>query len=111
MGFGTQSLGQLIAWLKTQPQDRVVKHGFGEGHSDRGDYHDVAFHPVPETTIGEMLRHAADVLGSTQTGWKGGEFIMNEHVSAHIGEYGRCGEPITTFNYRAWGGPEEIVNQ
>jgi hypothetical protein len=103
MGLGTQSLGQLIEWLKAQPPERVVKYGFGSGHSDRGDYSDVAFDPVKETTIGEMLKHAEEILDTTQYGWKGGAFVMNEYVSAHIGEHGDCGEPITRFNYRAWG--------
>ena len=100
--MGTQKLGQVIEWLKSQPPDRTVTHGFGSGHSDRGDYQNAAFDPIGETTIGEMLTHAEALLGSTQTGWKGGEYVMHEWVSAHIGEYGDCGEPITGMHFLWW---------
>jgi hypothetical protein len=99
---GTQSLGQLIEWLMQQPPERVVKFGFGKGHTDRGDYSNACFDPVENTTIREMLKHAKDLLGTVQCGWKGGEYTMHDSVSTHIGESGECGEPITTCNYREW---------
>lgn len=102
MGIGTQTLEELILWLKTQPKERVIEHGFGSGHSDRGNYCNVAFSPALKTTIGKMLKHAEEVLGTTQEGWKGGEFKMYGYVNAHIGDYGDCGEPVTSYNYLVW---------
>lgn len=36
-------LGRLIEFLKSLPPDAVIRHGFGEPFSYRGNYYDVAF--------------------------------------------------------------------
>lgn len=95
-------LKDLIANLETRDPNIVVKNGFGEGFSDRGDYSNACFMPIEETTYGEMLTHAKALLGTTQTGYKGGEFRMHEYVETHIGEYGSCGEQITSFSFLYW---------
>lgn len=96
------TLGELIAWLKEQNPKRAVSNGFGGPHSDRGDYSNVAFSPVSQTTFGEMLRHAENALDKTFTGYKGGEFVMHYYVDALIGEWGECGENITHTHIRYW---------
>ena len=95
-------LYELIFKLESMDSDRIIINGFGKPHSDRGYYDDLAFDPVEETTIGAMLNFAIYALGRTFTGYKGGEFTMNEYARVKIG-YGDCaGEEITSFNFRYW---------
>lgn len=95
-------LGELIAWLEKQPADAKVMDGFGSPHSDRGSYEDLAFRPVGRTTIGEMLAHARSAMGKTFTGYKGGDYVMNEYTTVKIGNWGSCGEEITQYSLKYW---------
>ena len=95
-------LKELIEWLEKQDPKANVKDGFGSPHSDRGYYEDLGFDPVEETTFGAMLAHAKSAMGATFTGWKGGEFEMHEYTDCHIGEYGECGEEITSAHLKLW---------
>jgi hypothetical protein len=92
----------LIKWLEKQDLDCVVEYGFGSPHSDRGNYYNLAFNPVKCTTFRDMLRHARSAYGSTFTGWKGGDFLMNSDTECFIGEYGVCGELITSAHLKLW---------
>jgi hypothetical protein len=96
------NLVDLITELARRDPRTVVKDGFGSGHSDRGDYSNAAFKPVAETTYGEMLRNAKALLGTHQTGWKGGEYMMGGWADVHIGEWGACGEEITRHHFLYW---------
>lgn len=109
MNAGIQSLDDLIKWLESQPPKRVVRDGFWTGHSDRGNYENVAFNPIAQTTIGEMLIHAKEIYNTTQYGWNGGEYKMHGGVSTYIGFESDPGEPITTFNYKVW--EEDILSK
>lgn len=84
------NLGDLIKQLKDYNPNTVVPLGFGAPHSYRGDYYSVAFEPVEVTTIGEMLEHAKSALGATFTGYKGGEYKMEEYSECWIADYGCC---------------------
>ena len=95
-------LKELIEWLEQQDQSATVKDGFGSPHSDRGNYENLAFNPVEETTFGAMLKHAKSAMGATFIGWKGGEFTMDEYTYCHIGENGVCGEEITSAHLKLW---------
>jgi hypothetical protein len=74
--------------------DRVVPLGFGNPHSYRGFYEDLAFEPVRNTTVRQMRDWAHEALGSTYAGWKGGEFTMGQYTNVWLAEQGRCGETI-----------------
>jgi len=100
--MGNMTLGKLIEWLEKQDQELVVKDGFSTPHSDRGSYDELAFTPEKEARIGDMLEHAKSALGATFTGWKGGEYTMQEYTSVYIGDYGECGEEITSVHFRYW---------
>jgi hypothetical protein len=100
--YANMTLGKLIKWLKQQDHDAIVKDGFGFPHSDRGSYDELAFDPLPEAKIGDMLRHAKSALGATFTGWKGGKYTMNEHTPVYIGKFGDCGEEITGIHFKYW---------
>lgn len=95
-------LEDLIKNLEALDPDKKVKHGFGSPHSDRGDYCNLAFKPLEETTVGEMLKHAKSALGKIFEGYKGGHFLMDTYTKCHIGEWGRCGEEITGADFRNW---------
>jgi len=92
----------LIEWLKEQDPSLLVADGFGEPHSDRGSYDELAFAPLSVARIGDMLKHAQSAVGGTYTGWKGGEYTMSEYTSVYIGEYGECGHEITPTHFKYW---------
>ncbi len=81
-------LKDLISWLESQNPEAVVPHGFGRPMSYRGYYAQVAFEPVENARIGDMLKHAKSALGATFTGYKGGEFTMHEYTDCWIADYG-----------------------
>jgi len=96
------NLEDLIFELEKRDPSKAVRFGFAEGMSWRGSYDEAAFEPKEETTFGEMLRHAKDLLGTAQCGYKGGAYEMHGYVSTHIASYGNCGEPITSMNFKFW---------
>lgn len=81
-------LGELITALEDADPDYVAPMGFGEPGSYRGDYAQVAFRPETNVTVGYMLRMAKSALGSTFTGYKGGEFTMSRYTDCYINRYG-----------------------
>lgn len=100
--YANMTLGDLIDWLKQQDARLVVKDGFGSPHSDRGSYDELAFDPLPEASLGDMLKHAESAVGETFTGYKGGQFEMGLHTSVYIGAYGDCGHEITPIHFKYW---------
>lgn len=97
-------LRELIDELSGLNPETIVKYGFGEPMSWRGDYYELAFEPVKDTTIGSMLEYANSALGSTYEGYKGGEFTMHENSEVYIASYGSTGEAINSSSIREWGG-------
>jgi hypothetical protein len=100
--YANMTLGELIQWLKQQDLDLIVRDGFGSPHSDRGSYEELAFSPMAEARLGDMLRSAESAVGQTFYGWKGGDYIMDTHTSVYIGEWGSCGEEITKIHFKYW---------
>lgn len=87
-------LEELIEQLEEYNPDTEVRLGFGHPHSYRGDYCCLAFEPVENTTMGDMLEAAKSAMGRTFTGYKGGEYTMNEWTACYLASYGCCGEGI-----------------
>lgn len=79
----------IIAALEAEDPDRVLPIGFHNPHSFRGYYHDIAFEPARNITIGRMLEAARSALGATYQGWKGGDFVMGPNSDCWIAEEGR----------------------
>lgn len=90
-------LKDLIAFLETQPKDKVVPLGFNYPHSYRGFYSELAFEPKENATIGEMLDCAKEALDSTYEGYKGGDYTMDEYTNCYLAEYGCTGEGIGIY--------------
>ena len=92
------NLGELIRALDDEPEDKFVMlddgrfpdpDSFG---SYRGYYEDLAFTVRDhETTVAEFLAAARKALGSEFTGYKGGEFVMDESTPLWISDYGESG--------------------
>jgi hypothetical protein len=86
------TLGELINFLEKVEPTTVAKIGLGTPHSHRGYYHHLAFEPQENITVGEMLENCRNANGSTYTGWKGGEYTMDEDTECHIAYRGRTGD-------------------
>lgn len=71
------TLTELITVLEAADPNQVVKHGFANPHSYRGDYMDLAFEPATDVTVRSMLDAARSALYATFQGWKGGDFVMH----------------------------------
>ena len=88
------TLGGLIKFLSRENADIVVPLGFTHAHSYRGSYDNLAFEPAENVTVGVMLACARGALGRTFTGWKGGEYTMDEYTDVWLAEEGTTGEGI-----------------
>lgn len=82
------TLSEYIKLLEKYPSEQIVSKGLGNPHSWRGIYAELAFEPVENTTIGEMLEAAKSALNKTMTGYKGGDFLMDGNTTIHIDYYG-----------------------
>ena len=96
------NLDDLILELQKHPRSLVVPAGFGgQGHSDRGDYSNLAFEPRERVTVGEMLDCARGRMGTLIIGYKGGSFLVQGSTEVYIGEdSSQCGEPVTPLLLR-----------
>lgn len=94
-------LSELIDWLENQ-QDTNVLNGFGYPHSYRGDYSKLAFIPISEASVKDMLQYARSALNEEFQGYKGGIFFMKEDTECYIAEDGCLGEPITSYTLKYW---------
>lgn len=88
------TLDELITALETEDPDLVLPPGFGNPDSYRGYYEQLAFKPIANVTVGQMLADARRAHGSTYEGWKGGEYTMNGYTDCWIAERGHLGEEI-----------------
>lgn len=87
-------LRELIEYLEKEDQNKIVTMGFSNPHSYRGIYRELAFEPTINIAVSDMLKAAKSAMGETYTGYKGGDFTMNEYTNVHLAEYGNCGEEI-----------------
>lgn len=96
----------LIKWLEEKSKqypEGVVPYGFDSPDSYRGYYQDLAFEPKENARISDMLEHARGAVGVTFTGYKGGEYEMNEETECWIAEYGSSeGDSIGPTLLKMW---------
>lgn len=82
------SLGELVEALELLDAETKVC-GFGEPHSYRGYYADIAFEPSNECiTAIELRRKVKGCVGQTFHGWKGGDYEMVDATRVWISEVG-----------------------
>ena len=94
------TLGGLITDLEKAPRDlRVMVElpenrscMLGDGMSYRGYYEDLAFEPIggQGKTVADFLKQCEELLGTTQEGYKGGGFMMEEDTPVWVSPYGMC---------------------
>jgi hypothetical protein len=89
-------LGKLIEVLGTLSPEKKLEQGLATPHSYRGYYDELAFEPVRNTTVGEMLAAAESAVGEVYRGYKGGGFEMTEDTDVHIAFQGSTGDKLTT---------------
>jgi hypothetical protein len=91
------SLGELIEAIEKHKPEDSVRFDFGacapdELMSYRGYYHDLAVgfsHGAQRgPTVAEFVKQLKSAIGDTFTGYKGGEFVMNEHSRIWVANRG-----------------------
>lgn len=85
-------LGGIIARLEREDPARVLPIGFANPHSYRGYYDQLAFEPVENISVGDVLAACRAALGATFEGWKGGEYTMTETTDCWISRHGESGD-------------------
>lgn len=88
-------LNELITALAAEDPGTLVPNGFGNPHSWRGSYYELAFEPESNVTVADMLEAARSADGATYTGWKGGDFTMNGNSDCYLAVEGSCGDELT----------------
>ena len=115
------TLGKLIGLLEYYPKDTVVllsEGGYslsGDCTSYRGYYSDLALCPSEDgidepITVGQLLSVLRLSLGEVFTGYKGGDFVMDEDTPLWVDNYGEAnGNAIVEFRDEEYDGDEEIT--
>lgn len=85
-------LKDLIKWLERQNPNTVIYYGFGDPMSYRGNYAELAFDPVRNARLGDMLEYARSAMNKAFHGYKGGVYVMREWTECHIARYGECSD-------------------
>jgi len=96
------NLGELITALEAVDPNKTVRHGFANPHSYRGDYMDLAFEPVQDTTVRAMLDAARSAVGVTFQGWKGGDFLMDADSWCWLSPHGEASCETLSPQTVAW---------
>jgi hypothetical protein len=92
------NLGDLISTLKNMDGESMVE-GLINPDSYRGYYSDLAFEKsIKKYKVKELLEVVERCLGSTYYGYKGGEYVMEEHTPLWIASYSGLGEKIMSLN-------------
>lgn len=85
---GSDEWHYLPDWVKA-PGRCAIKRG----SSYRGYYEDFAFSPeelMQAWTVADLLKYCCEILGSTEIGYKGGNYVMKEDTPLWVSEYGDC---------------------
>lgn len=85
-------LEDLIDELEKYDLENVVRFGFANPHSYRGYYHELAFEPANNVSVGDMLAAAEGALNFTFEGYKGGEFTMDADTQCWLAYEGTCSD-------------------
>lgn len=97
------TLGKLVKMLELADPNVVVAFSSGsypgEEMSYRGYYSDLSFDSQKKPKkAGDLLAQCKQALGKEYTGYKGGEFLMDDKTPLWKSEYGTCGEAIVGFD-------------
>lgn len=92
------TLGELIEALEEADDSLIVEFAScqppGKLHSYRGYYEDLAFSTGSKpVTVSDVLESAREANGETFTGYKGGEYEMDEDTPLWWSEFGSSNGP------------------
>lgn len=87
------NLCKLLEILHQCEANKEVE-GFGNPHSYRGYYDQLAFEPMT-TTIKAMIISCEEAVGETYRGYKGGHFTMGFDTEVYLAYEGGTGQEIT----------------
>lgn len=91
------TLGKMIQCLSDMPYETMVD-GFGNPHSYRGYYEDLAFKPVDnKINCRDALAICQSAMGKVFIGYEGGEFMMGELTPVWLSNYGTTGRKIVAI--------------
>jgi hypothetical protein len=91
------TLGELIDTMAAIPTETEIE-GFGEPHSYRGYYCDLAFEKIEgKITASQAHEIARACMGEIFEGYKGGDFQMGRNTPVWIANYGSCGLKIMSI--------------
>lgn len=90
------TLGKLIAALSAADSKTPVyyiedgeQRGVGSLESYRGYYSDLSFQPAGTvSTVGDVLTECMSAMGKTFTGYKGGDYVMDDDTPLWISHHG-----------------------
>lgn len=84
------TIQEAIDYLRTLPANTMLSKAFDNSHSFRGDYSCLGIQAVE----GRVMAASAfadfleEDIGSTYSGWKGGEFTMHEDTHVYVAKHG-----------------------
>jgi hypothetical protein len=92
------TIGEFIKVLEALPKGMIISNvNLSDYGSDRGDYYNfyLGESTNKETNVREIIELLkTKVIGKTFTGYKGGDFVMNENTLIKLGAYSCCGSDI-----------------
>jgi len=95
---GQMTLGTFIAELEKLPCENLIVYDLlairpTDLDSYRGYYDHLALGYTDDVrpTVGEILDKAKAAMGRTFMGYKGGDFVMNEHTPLWVSNHGHSG--------------------
>lgn len=93
------SLQEYIYFLEALPQNHIPPAVLARGKSYRGYYERLAFERFVNDSrlvdVAQMADHARSLLGTTMTGYKGGEYCIRDHTLLHVAPWGETGPALT----------------
>lgn len=91
------TLGELITALGKVDENAEIN--FGNPHSYRGYYADLALEPLDKPiTVCLLIQDLNHVLDKTLEGYKGGDFLMSADTPVWIAHYGCTGKAMLDIN-------------
>jgi hypothetical protein len=96
-GEDQMTIGEVWAYLSKIPVDHLTRWSLLYAHSYRGFYEDVAMSVRDsgrQTKIAELMEEVNKCRG-TFTGYKGGEYTMDEDTPVWVADPGSIGIPLT----------------
>lgn len=92
------TLGKLINVLEAMPKDSMVAN-LCDPRSYRGYYTDLAFdHEKGKRPAVELLKECKETVGKVLSGYKGGDYVMDESTPIWIACYGECGVKLMALH-------------